>query len=826
MQQRLTIFIFLFFYCSVAYAQLHGTITDELSNPLPFASIYIDGSSNGTSSNTEGKYSFNLAPGKHMVVFQYVGFESQSIEIELGDGPMIKDIVLLPSQVTLTEIVIAADAEDPAYPIIRKAISKRDFYRRKIKTFQAKIYIKGLIGADYIPESFLGQDLGTLEGILDSTRQGILYFSESESDIYFKAPNEYREVMLASKVSGESNGISFNNFTDSHFNFYEEHIDFNRDFLSPIADRALSYYTYKLVGTTIDNGGRIINKIEVIPKSNNDPVFFGHIYITDELWNIQSVDLALEGRAAKDNLIDTLNIKQLFVPLGTEDNWVMFSQILDMTMGIFSVKLNGSFSFVFRNYELNIPLSDDTFSNEIIKINENASNNNMAYWEKVRPIPLTTREVSDYHKKDSLEILWSTESYRDSIDKIDNKIGPLNLLFGYEYLKSFKNERYYLNSPLSTLQFSAVEGYKLALNLGYSKSDKDRTKYLYINPQISYAFAEKRWRSNIRISRKSNSLNHQRFQMSFGRKILQFNENNPISRFTNTLESLFSKENYIRLYEKDVIDFGYRRDLKPGLRFTGKFELSERRALILNSNHSILDKDNTYVPNNLFQPNTNTKTFKDHYFTELQLKLSWTPDLKYITAGKRRIRYGSKFPTISIDYRKAVPVFGSDVDYDNIRLNILDRSVNLNLWGYFSYSLEGGMFLNDKTRYGMDLFHFNGNRSYATSTINHLEGFKRLRFYDLSSDQDYFKYHLEYHSEGRVLDKIPVIRNTNMQMVFGFAGIHQRSEEIKGTYYREASIGIEGLGFGGFSLFRLDYTLSFPNRFSDHGFTLSTSQKF
>jgi len=805
-------------------AQLSGIITDDLNNPLPYATIYIEGSSTGTSSNTEGSYSFNLPQGKHNIVFQYVGFESQTIQIEIKNEAVNKNIILQAAQVNLEEIVIAADAEDPAYAIIRKAIEKRESYRRKIKTFKAKIYIKGLIGADYIPESFLGQDLGNLEGILDSTRQGVLYFSESESDIYFKAPNTYKEVMLASKVSGESSGISFNNFTDSHFNFYEEHINFNRDFLSPIADRALSYYKYKLLGTTLDSDGRTINKIQVIPKSTNDPVFFGTIYITEDLWNIHSVDLALEGKAAKDNIIDTLNIKQLYVPLHSEEDWVMFSQVLEMSMGIFSVKLNGSFSFVFTDYELNLTFPKNTFTNELIKINEDANKSDISYWNKVRPIPLTEKEELDYQKKDSLEVLWNTESYRDSIDKIENKFVPLNLLFGYEYKKSFRNERYYFNSPLSTIQFTAVEGYKLSLNLGYSKSDKEFSKYLYINPAISYAFAEKRWRSHLRLSRKTNSLNNERYGISFGRKISQFNSHRPISNFINTIESLFNKENYIKLYEQDFLKLQYRRDLIPGLSLASSFEYAKRKALVLNTMHSFFNREERYVSNNPLNPDLYEKSFSDHKITSAKLELKWTPGQKYITAGKRTIKYTSKFPTLTLDYRKAISVFESDVDFDRLTINVLDRKLNLKLWGHLSYSLEAGKFLRNNKSYFIDYFHFNGNRTLTTNRIDHLAGFKRLRYYHLSSAEDYFKYHLEYHATGRILDKIPGIRNTNMQMVFSYSGLHQKGLDSNNIYYKEASIGIEGLGFGGLSLFRLDYTFSFPQKFSDHGFTLSVSQ--
>ncbi len=827
MLQQISIsLLFLFFSCTALNAQLSGTITDELNNPLPFATIYIEGSSTGTSSNTEGNYSFSLPEGEHTIIFQYVGFDSQSITVQIGNEPQTKNVVLTAAKINLQEVLISANAEDPAYAIIRKAIEKRDYYRRKINSFKAKAYIKGLVESKHIPESFMGQDLGNLEGILDSTRQGVLYFSESESEIYFKAPNTFKEVMLSSKVSGESNGTGFNNFIDSHFNFYEEHLYFNRDFISPIADRALSYYKYKLIGTTYDKDGRMVNKIQVIQKSTNDPSFFGHIYITEDLWNIHSIDLALEGKAAKDNLIDTLNIKQLFIPLEGDENWVMFSQVLDMTMGFFSVKLKGSFSFIFTDYQLNIPLAENTFNNEIIKINEDANKSDIAYWNQVRPIPLTSKEQLDYQKKDSLEILWNTESYRDSVDRINNKFGPMNILFGYDYVKSYKNERYSFNSPLSTIQFSAVEGYKIALNLGYRKSDKDFTKYTSINPQLSYAFSEKRWRYHINLRRKTNSINNQRYEISFGRKIAQYNERGPITRFSNTLESLFNKENYIKLFEKDFVKVQYRRNLTPGLRFKTEFEFGERRDLILNSNHSIFDRAKVYESNNINKPFINERSFSEHKNARLNLSMRWTPGLKYITARKHRFAYDSKFPTITLEYNKGLTVLGSKVSYDKLQLNIMDRKANLNLWGFLAYNFEAGTFLNKKNRYLIDLFHFNGNRIALSSSIDHLAGFKRLKYYYLSNDADYLKCHLEYHTNGRILDKIPGIRNTNMQMVFSFASLFQNEVEVDKVFYREASIGVEGLGIGGLSIFRLDYTLSFPRRFADHGITLSTSQNF
>ena len=82
--------------------------------------------------------------------------------------------------------------------------------------------------------------------ILDSTRSGIIYLSETVSKITFQKPDKIKEVIVASKVSGKDNGFSFNNAASVNFDFYENYIEFNVNVISPIADGAFNYYKYKL----------------------------------------------------------------------------------------------------------------------------------------------------------------------------------------------------------------------------------------------------------------------------------------------------------------------------------------------------------------------------------------------------------------------------------------------------------------------------------------------------------------------------------------------------------------------------------------------------
>ena len=49
---------------------LSGTITDKEGNPIPYATIYITNLSLGTTTNDEGKFEVDIAPGTYVVKFQ------------------------------------------------------------------------------------------------------------------------------------------------------------------------------------------------------------------------------------------------------------------------------------------------------------------------------------------------------------------------------------------------------------------------------------------------------------------------------------------------------------------------------------------------------------------------------------------------------------------------------------------------------------------------------------------------------------------------------------------------------------------------------------
>ncbi|WP_209332220.1 SusC/RagA family TonB-linked outer membrane protein [Lunatimonas salinarum] len=82
---------------------VRGEIVDENDMPLPGASIVEKGTSNGTQSDVDGKFSINVSDQNATLVVHYIGFESQ--EIYVGNRSIFK-VVMMENTAGLEEVVV------------------------------------------------------------------------------------------------------------------------------------------------------------------------------------------------------------------------------------------------------------------------------------------------------------------------------------------------------------------------------------------------------------------------------------------------------------------------------------------------------------------------------------------------------------------------------------------------------------------------------------------------------------------------------------------------------------------------------------------------
>ena len=190
----------------------------------------------------------------------------------------------------------------------------------------------------------------------------------------------------------------------------------------------------------------------------------------------------------------------------------------------------------------------------------------LAYWDSIRPVPLTLEEEIDYVKKDSLEKIWESKEFMDSIDQKNNKFKVWNLLFGYQYNKSFEKTYFSIGSPLTTIGFNPVQGFYGNIDIVYRKYfDERSTRQLRINPKVQYGFSDKQLRVDALMSYNFNEVNFSKISLSGGRAVAQFNAENPISPFLNTQYALWDHKSFIKLYDKIFAKIAYQREISNGV---------------------------------------------------------------------------------------------------------------------------------------------------------------------------------------------------------------------------------------------------------------------
>src|SRR5690606_9173067 len=106
--------------------------------------------------------------------------------------------------------VIVKRGADPAIEIMRKAISKREYYNKQVDEFKVDVYIKSLFKTRSLPDMFLRdvKDEELERTGFDSLGRGIIFLSESNTKVSFKKPDHYKYEVVSSRQAGGGYGIS------------------------------------------------------------------------------------------------------------------------------------------------------------------------------------------------------------------------------------------------------------------------------------------------------------------------------------------------------------------------------------------------------------------------------------------------------------------------------------------------------------------------------------------------------------------------------------------------------------------------------------------
>ena len=111
-------------------AKITGEVVDETNQPLPGASIVVKGTTNGTSTDFDGKFTLQAEANSGTIVISFIGFQSKEVSFSSSNAKL--GMIQLQEDDSLDEIILTATsfAIDRKTPVAVSTIKSADIERK------------------------------------------------------------------------------------------------------------------------------------------------------------------------------------------------------------------------------------------------------------------------------------------------------------------------------------------------------------------------------------------------------------------------------------------------------------------------------------------------------------------------------------------------------------------------------------------------------------------------------------------------------------------------------------------------------------------------
>lgn len=248
-----------------------GLIIDSTTKePIPGASIRVQGTTSGTYSRSGGRYRLPLRSNEATLHVRSVGYKERTITVR-ADVPTIT-ISLIPSSLSLSGVKVVGDI--PVEEVIRRAVARKEENAGRITSIVSTVYSKMRSNID----------LGGLDGVEGPDRS----ITETFSTIYERRrPDRKKHVRILQRrqtanISAQENLAVFDEF----FDFTLDEITLIKTRLvTPLGKEALDEYNYRMLGKKT-LGDQMVYEIAFEPKSRLFPGFEGTLTIIEGSYQI------------------------------------------------------------------------------------------------------------------------------------------------------------------------------------------------------------------------------------------------------------------------------------------------------------------------------------------------------------------------------------------------------------------------------------------------------------------------------------------------------------------------------------------------------------
>jgi hypothetical protein len=827
----LTLFLASFICFQASGHILKGKVSDINGDPIPYATIFVKELSMGTTTNIDGIFEIEVPAGLYTLNFRRIGYIPKTEAVEVKTTILELTIILEEYVHHIKEVKVLGTGEDPAYPIMRKAIGLASYHQNIVESYTANLYLRGTVKIDKVP----GIIRGHLRRHDIPVKSGDIFVDETVSKVTFKAPDKYhQEVTTLNTTFPEAIDVSIVEFFGS--SLYLDRVDM---WVSPLARNAFAHYYYAYEDYEIE-GKYTISKIKVTPKRKSKQLFKGYIYIIDNLWCIHSAELTFR------NPYGEITAKQVFDEVAPTI-WLPVSYHFFAVGGYIgvkgTVKIGGSVKYVDLkpNYKLIALKGESPYVVEIeetkeditpeskkstkrervrkekvekiltkgeidnrdmhrlskfieeeaisnrkdtvksLELKEKATRNiqkgaemhDSAHWAEIRAIPLTSIEIKSFNKRDSLIIATGGKSHYvvTPIKKKKKNLSDLSeiVFFGKNYQNRDTTLFTHYRGLINanSIGFNVVDGWHYSQEATFRKI-LSKKKDITFTPRISWAFSRKTFLWSNRTTLNYSPYKRGLFILDFGKFTKDFNTLYGIDPLLNAISSILIRENYARFFEDRFIDVFNRIDLSNGLTLYTGFGCHSYKRLENTTNWPGFNSQYLYYPNIPNNDEITDKSLNNQKSSTLKLKLEYTPRyFFYIRKGKKVMSHSS-FPTYWIGYTKGIKnLFGSDSDFDYLETG-LKQKISAAPSTSVHYEFRAGWFLNNNQIHFSEFTHTN-TQSIGLLLKEHRHAWSLPDYYQLATSNYFVEGHISLKAPYIALKYLPLVRNTTWRETVRFS---------------------------------------------------------
>jgi len=738
--------------------KISGTVKDNFGEPVAFANVIFKDSNEGTITNENGRFYLESDANYPEVIFSFIGYGDTQLTLTKRASYNL-EVTLKEEASSLDEVVVYSGKQskknNPAIDILRKIWeNRRENGVKKFKQYEYDKYEKlefdlntidsGLIKSKIFKGMEFVWDQIDTSRITGNTYLPI-FINEAISKVYGdNLLNEEKEILEGNKNSGFENNqtlIAFVKDLYSDYDVYDNYLKFfDKAFTSPLSRTGIDVYNYVLLDSAYRDNKWCYN-IVYYPRRKNELTFKGDFWVNDTTWAIKEINLQAT-KSANVNWVREVYIEQEFEVL----NDSIFLITRDYFLSDFSFRkkedargVYGKRTTLYDNYAFDIAKEKKFYNEQIDPYQFEIYNRPDDFWEERRMESLNKDEKGVYQMLDTLKNLPRFKALYN--------IGA-TLASGYYQINNFD-----FGPVFSVFGFNEAEGLRIRLGGRTYFSQNDQWR---IEGFGAYGFKDNKFKYGISgkwlLDRKSRLTifgGNRRDVEQTGASLTTSNDVLGRNLASSSLVSVGAND---RLTNINLSTIGFQLEPIKSLvtRVTGSYRTLRSATETFSLDY--LDDDGV-LQSEIQQP-------------EIEFSLTYTPGIKTSGYGvERTLINAGAYPTFFVGYTAGLKgTLGGDFDYQKIQA-LYTQPWNIGGLGRTFTTIEVGKIIGD-VPLGL-LSPIPGNQT-PFSIYN---TFTQLDFYEFVSDT-YASLHLQHDFGGRVLSRIPGLRDLNLREVIGFRAIY------------------------------------------------------